>query len=155
MKEKGEKIMMEEVKKAIAAVEALGLGAEGEEICSTLINEVINTHVTFLNWRVKEIIDRLPMVGKWVTIYRKNQGEGYEDFEKWWIVDSKILHDFIMENFDTCKGLGLELGGAWFNFPNRLTVIAVDCDSFHHGASTMRKFEMARLEFIEDWLAKN
>ena len=147
--------MMEEVKKAIAAIEALRLGAEGEEICSTLIKEVINTKVIFLNWRQQEIIDRLPMVGKWVTIYRKNQGEGYVDFEKWWIVDSKLLHDFIMENFDTCKRLGLGLGDAWFNFPKPLTVIAVDCDSFHHSAETMRKFELARLQFVEDWLAKN
>lgn len=147
--------MMKEVKKAIEAIEALGLGADGDEICSTLIKEVINKHVTFLDWRQQEIIDRLPMVGKWVTIYRKNQGEGYVDFEKWWIVESRVLHDFIMENLDTCKRLGLGIGDAWFNFPNRLTVIAKDCDSFHHGASTMRKFELARLEFVEDWLAKN
>ncbi len=144
--------MMEEVKKAIAAIEALGL-EDGDEICSSLIWKVICKHVTFLNWEQKEIIDRLPMVGKRVMIYRKDQGEGYVDFERWQIVDSKIFHDFIMENSDACKGL--RLGDAWFNFPKPLTVISIDCDSFHHDEQTLRKFALARLKFVEDWLAKN
>ena len=145
--------MMEEVKKAIAAVEALGLGAEGEEICSTLINEVINTKVTFLDWKQQEIIEHLPVIGKWVTIYHKNQGEGYVDFEQWQVVDSRVFHDFIMEHRAACKGLGL--GDAWFNFPKPLTVITKRCDTFHHDAQTLRVFAMARLKFVEDWLAKN
>ena len=144
--------MMEEVKKAIAAIEALGLGAEGEEICSALIQKVIDNQVTFLDWRVKEVMERLPMVGKWVTIYHKIQGEGYEDFEEWWVADSKVLHDFIMEHYSVFKD---RLGECWFNFPNRLTVIGSRYDSFHHSAETMRKFELARLKFVEDWLAKN
>ena len=144
--------MMEEVKKAVEAVQALNL-YDGEEICSSLIQKVINKHVTFLDWQQQEIIDRLSMVGMWITIYSKNHGDGYLDFEKWQVVDSRVFHDFIMENFETCKGLGL--GGAWFNFPKPLTVIAVDCDSFHHSAETMRKIELARLKFVEDWLAKD
>ena len=144
--------MMKELKKAIEATQALGL-YNGDEICSSLIQKVINKHVTFLDWRQKEIIDRLPMVGKWVTIYHKNLGEGYLDFEQWWVVDSKVLYDFIMEHFAVCKGLGL--GESWFNFPKRLIVISVERDSFHHSAETMRKIEMARVEFIDGWLAKN
>jgi len=146
--------MMEKMKKAIEAIEAIGL-ADGEEICSTLIWKAIHTKVTFLDWRQQEIIDRLPMVGKWVTIYSKHQGEGYRDFEKWKVVDSRVFHDFIMENFAECKRLGLRLGDAWFTFPKRLTVISVDCDYNHHSAQTRRKVAMARLQFVEDWLAKN
>ena len=144
--------MMKELKKAVEAVQALGL-YNGDDICSTLIKEVINKHVTFLDWRQQEIIDRLPMVGKWVTIYSKHQGEGYLDFEQWQVVDRKTFHDFIMKHSDACKGLGF--GDAWFNFPKPLTVIARKCDTFHHSVETFRKIEMARVEFVEDWLAKN
>ena len=143
--------MMEEVKKAIEAIEALGLGAEGEEICSSLIQKVIDNQVTFLDWKQQEIIDRLPTIGKWVTIYRKNQGEGYVDFEKWRVVDRKTFHDFTMEHFDECKRLDLP----WCSRPPRLVVLSVRKDTFHHSAETMRKFEMARVEFVEDWLANN
>ena len=142
--------MMEEVKKAISAVQALNL-YDGEEICSSLIEKVINKYVTFLDWKQQEIIDRLPMIGEWVMIYQKNQGEGYVDFERWKVVDSKVFHDFTMENFDACKGLGLP----WSNRPKRLIVISVERDSFHHDQETLRKFELARLKFVEDWLAKN
>ena len=143
--------MMEEIKKAIEAIEALGLGAEGEEICSTLIKGVINKHVTFLDWKQREIIDRLPSIGRWETIYRKNQGEGHIDFEKWLVADSKMFHDFIMEHFAECKGLGLP----WPYRHKRLIVIGRRRDSFHHSAETLRKFELARLKFVEDWLANN
>ena len=144
--------MMEEIKKAIAAVEALNL-EDGEEICSSLIEKVINDKVTFLDWRQQEIIDRLHTIGKWVTIYSKNQGEGYLDFERWQVVDRRVFHDFIIENLSACRVLGL--GGAWFNFPKPLTVIAFERDNFHQDQETLRKFELARLKFVEDWLAKN
>ena len=98
-----------------------------------------------------EIIDRLPSIGRWETIYRIPQGEGYVDFEKWRIVDSKVLHDFIMEHFDLCKGLGLP----WPYRHKRLVVVDVKRDTFHHGSETLRKFELARLKFVEDWLANN
>jgi len=142
--------MMEELKKAIEAVEALHL-EESEEICSMLIRKVIESKVTFLDWKQREIIDRLPSIGRWETIYRIPQGEGYVDFEKWLIVDSKVFHDFIMEHFDLCKGLGLP----WPYRHKRLTVIGRRRDSFHHSAETLRKFELARLKFVEEWLAKN
>ena len=144
--------MMEEIKKAIEAIEALGL-ADGEEICLSLIWKAIYTKVTFLDSRQMEIIDRLPTIGKWVTIYQKCQGEGYMDFERWQVVDRRVFHDFIIENFSECRRLGL--GGAWFNFPKPLTVISRDCDQNHHSAQTRRKFALARLQFVEDWLAKN
>ena len=141
--------MMEEIKKAIEAVQALGLGAEGEEIIDSLIKKVIDANVTFLDWKQREIVARLPMVGEWATIYRKNQGEGHVDFEKWLIVDIKTFHDFIMEHFAECKGLGLP----WPH--KRLVVIRVEHDSFHHSSETRRKIALARVEFVEDWLAKN
>ena len=141
----------EAVKQAIAAIEALGLGAEGEEICSSLIQKVINKHVTFLDWRQREIIDRLPTIGKWSMIYRKNQGEGYVDFEKWKVVDRKVFHDFTMEHFDECKGLGLP----WPYHHKKLVIINVKKDTFHHGQETLRKIALARLQFVEDWLANN
>ena len=142
--------MVEEVKKAIAAIESLGL-YNGDDIISMLIKEVLNTKVIFLDWRQREIINRLPAVGKWETIYRKNQGEGYLDFEKWKIVDIKTFHDFMMENFDECKDLGLP----WPYRHKKLVVIDRECDSFHHSAETYRKIALARLKFVEDWLAKN
>ena len=144
--------MMEKMKKAIEAIEALGL-YNGEELCLSLIQDVINTKVTFLDSRQMEIIDRLPTIGKWVTIYRKNQGEGYTDFERWQVIDSRGFHDYIMENFSECRGLGL--GGAWLTFPKPVTVISRDCDQNHHSAQTRRKFALARLQFVEEWLAKN
>jgi len=138
----------EQVKKAIEAIEALGL-YNGDEIVEELIKKVINKHVTFLDWKQREIIDRLPSIGRWETVYRKSQGEGYVDFERWKIVDGKVLHDFIMEHFAECKGLGLP-------WPyQRLVVVDVKRDSFHHSAETLRKFELARLKFVEEWLAKN
>ena len=146
--------MMEKMKKAIEAIEALGL-YNGEELCLSLIQDVINTKVTFLDNRQQEIIGRLPTIGKWVTIHHKNQGESYLDFEKWKVVDSRVFHDFIMENHAECKRLGLGIGEAWFTFPKRLTVVSRDCDQNHHSAQTLRVFAMARLQFVEDWLAKN
>ena len=140
--------MVEEVKKAIEAIEALGL-YDGDEICSSLIQKVLNANVTFLDWKQRKIIDRLPTIGKWEMIYRKYQGEGYVDFERWKIVDSKTFHDFIMENSDACEGL--RLGEAWFNFPKPLTVIAIERDSFHHAPATRRKIALARLKFVEEW----
>ena len=144
--------MVEEVKKAIEAVEALGL-YNGDDICSSLIQGVLNANVTFLDWRQRKIINRLPTIGKWVMVYRKYQGEGYVDFERWKVVDSKVFHDFLMEHSDECEGLGF--GDAWFNFPKPLTVIAIERDSFHHGQETRRKIALARLKFVEEWLAKN
>ena len=146
--------MVEKIKKVIEAVEALGL-IEGDEICLSLIKKVINKHVTFLDWKQREIITRLPTIGRWEMVYRKNRGEGYIDFEKWLVVDSKTLHDFIMENCDADDKRGLRLGEAWFNIPKPLTVIAIKRDSFHHAPATRRKIALARLRFVEDWLAKN
>ena len=143
--------MMEKIKKAIEAVQALGLGAEGDEICSSLIQKVINEHVMFLDWRQRKIINRLPTIGKWVMVYRKYQGEGYVDFERWKVVDSKVFHDFLMEHSDECKDLGLP----WSSRPPRLIVLSVERDTFHHSAETRRKIALARLRFVEDWLAKN
>ena len=144
--------MKEQVEKAIAAIEALNL-YDGDDICLSLIQKVIKEHVTFLDWKQRKIIDRLPPVGEWAMVYRKYQGEGYVTFEKWKVVDSKVFHDFIMKHSDECEGLGL--GDAWFNFPKPLTVIAIERDSFHHGKETRRKIALARLRFVEDWLAKN
>ena len=140
--------MVEEVKKAIAAVEALGL-YDGDEICSSLIQKVLNEHVTFLDWKQRAIIKRLPTIGKWSMIYYKNQGEGYIDFEKWKIVDRETFHDFTMEHHAACKDLDLP----WPR--KRLIVIEIKRDTFHHAPATRRKIALARVEFVEEWLAKN
>jgi len=142
--------MMKELKKAIEAIENVGLDdLDASEIIDSLIKKVIDANVTFLDWKQREIVARLPMVGEWATIYRKNQGEGHVDFEKWLIVDIKTFHDFIMEHFAECKGLGLP----WPH--KRLVVIRVEHDSFHHSSETRRKIALARVAFIEEWLAKN
>jgi hypothetical protein len=140
--------MVEEVKKAIEAIQALNL-VDGDEICLSLIRKVIDKNVTFLDWEQKAIIDRLPPIGRWEMIYRKNQGDGYLDFERWKIVDRKTFHDFTMKYRDECKRLNL----LWPR--KRLVVIAIERDSFHHSAETRIKIALARLRFVEEWLAKN
>lgn len=142
--------MMKELKKAIEAVEVLDL-EDGDEICSSLIQKAILNHVTFLDWKQAEILSRLPMIGSWVTIYHKNQGEGYVDFERWHVVDSVLLHKFIMEHDATCRGFGK----CWSPTTKRLTVIETVRDDFHHDAETRRKIALAGVEFVESWLAKN
>ena len=142
--------MVEKIKKAIEAVEALNL-YDGDDICLSLIQKVIKERVTFLDWKQQEIMKRLPTIGKWETIYRKNQGEGYIDFEKWKVVDIKTFHEFTMEHFAECKDLNL----LWPYRHKKLVVIDRECDSFHHGKETRRKIALARLRFVEDWLAKN
>jgi hypothetical protein len=124
---------------------------DGSEICLSLIQKVINDKVTFLDRRQQEIIKHLPVIGEWAMVYRKYQGEGYVTFEKWKVVDIKTFHDFTMKHFEECKDLNL----LWPYRHKKLVVIAIERDTFHHSAETYRKIALARLKFVEEWLANN
>ncbi len=140
--------MMDELKKAIAAIEVVLDEMDAEEIVEELIKKAIDANVTFLDLDDGARFNHLHGIGKWVTIYRKNQGEGYVDFEKWLIVDSKVLHDFIGKHYPDMK----RVPRIWLK---PITVIGIERDSFYHSAETRRKIALARVEFVEKWLAKN